>query len=97
MRRFPLAHLNYLTPVELPNAEQHRQKILSALRHVSGLGKVLRFVELDLNLMADDDYDRAHELEEITEGIQAVGDLIAILADAAWAEVEEMFDPRRPK
>lgn len=95
MRRFPLAHLHYVTPVDLPSPEQHKQRTLSAIRHLSGIGKVLRHVELDLATMADDDYDRARELEEITEGIQSLGDLIAILADAAWIEVEEMFDQRR--
>jgi hypothetical protein len=90
MRHFPLAHMNYVAPGELRGSEQHKLKILSAIRHLSGIGKVLRHVELDLEKMADTAYDRANELEEFNEGIQAIGDLIGILTDTAWSEIEEM-------
>lgn len=75
------------TACEYRSLEEHKQKALAAIEHMSGLGKLLRIVEIDW----EGDPDAvAQGIDDANAGLQAAGDLIVMLSDLAYHEIERL-------
>jgi hypothetical protein len=69
--------------------EAHKIKALAAIEHLSGLGKLLRCVGIDTD--ARPECVKRH-VYDLVDGIHTAGDLMVIICDSAYTEVEELFD-----
>lgn len=96
-----IAYLDYRiddSDSNLPAVEQHRQKALAAISQISGLGKLLQCIGVDATGVPEQLDKR--RLANLIDGTNTAGELLAILADSAYASVSEMagFIPiTRPK
>lgn len=94
---YRIASIDYtVSDPTLSAVEQHRQRALAAIQHLSGLGKLLQ--SIDVESMSAPSQIQKHRLANLIDGANTVGELVAILSDAAYGSVCEMsgFIPVRP-
>ena len=86
-----VAYLDYRIDdlnLDLPAVEQHRQRALAAINHISGLGKLMQCIDFE-QLSAPESILK-RRLANLIDGSNTVGDLLVILADSAYMSVSEM-------
>lgn len=89
--RLNVAHLNYqLFPSITDHVsafEESKLKALLGLEHITGLGHLLRCIEIDFEGSSE---KLAQQIDDANDGICTAADLIVLIGDLAYHEVEQM-------
>lgn len=84
----PVARLTYVTPEHLLSAspaEQHHHNAVTGLDLLTNLGRLLKTTEINFD---DDPSSICRNAMSLLEGVHAVGDVLAIIADSIYTEIE---------
>ncbi len=88
----PIARLTYVLPEHLitaPPIEQHRHNAITGLNLVTNLGKLLTTAEVNFD---DEPNNICRNAMSLLEGVQAAGEVLAIIADSIYTEIEALAD-----
>lgn len=88
----PIARLTYVLPEHLITAtpsEQHRHNAITGLNLVTNLGRLLTTAEVNFD---DEPNNICRNAMSLLEGVQAAGEVLAIIADSIYTEIEALAD-----
>ncbi len=91
-----VTHLDYTLDPEArtrSSKEQHKLKALAAISQAGSLGKLLTLIELNVETRPE---DLARSIDYLNDGLQAVGELLALICDAAYDDVEKLYEAHQP-
>jgi hypothetical protein len=98
-RLIPVVSLDYLLDfrsfIDKPESEEHKLKALAGVAHLQGLGRLLQGIEaskmkgVPAELLAE-------RLEHLVAGVQTIGELITVICDSVYTEIEFMEESLNP-